>query len=148
MTDNELRERILRTLRWVVPELEHRFNDCKQNLQPGSQGGYSDELKELIALKQELEQGELLPETTALVAQRFSLKQCLDAGVMVQLTLQESTDYFHHYNSQGWLKGNGLPIISLASSMHQWHKRTAEERKQLQNDTQSEYNKLVEADEL
>ena len=55
MIDKELRERILQSLRWVVPELEHRFNDCKSNLEEGSEGGYSDELKELISLKQDLE---------------------------------------------------------------------------------------------
>ena len=127
MIDNE---RILRSLRWVVPELEHRFNDCKNNLQPGSQGGYSDELKELIALKQELEQGQLLPETTAIVPRSFTLKECMDVGIILSLTLEESTDYYHQYNSQGWLKGNGMPIINLHSSMFQWKKRSQSAVKQ------------------
>ena len=150
MIDNELRERILRSLRWVVPELEHRFNDCKNNLKEGSQGDYSPELKELIALKQDLEQGELVPmqtETTALVAPRFSLKDCLDTGPTVALTLEESTDYFHQYNSQGWLKGNGLPIINLQSSMYQWSKRSRESRDE-QGSTANELKKLVADNEL
>ena len=150
MIDPELRERILRTLRWVVPELEHRFNDCKQNLQPGSQGGYSDELKEIIALKQDLEQGELVPmqpETTALVAPRFTLKECMDAGILVSLTLEESTEYFHHYNSQGWLKGNGLPIINLQSAMFLWMKNGQKELSN-QTDVKTEYQKLVADGEL
>lgn len=150
MIDPELRERILRSLRWVVPEIEHRFNDCKGQLQPGSQGGYSPKLKELIELKNDLEQGELVPmqtETTALVAPRFTLKDCLDTGPLVALTLEESTDYFHQYNSQGWLKGNGLPIINLQSSMYQWKKRgQADEANK--TDVQTEYQKLVANGEL
>ena len=120
MIDNE---RILRTLRWLVRDAEHRFNDCKQNLQPGSGGGYSDELKEAIQLVQELEQGQLLPETTAIVPRSFTKKECMDVGITLSLTLEESTDYYHQYNSQGWLKGNGLPIVNLQSSMFQWKKR-------------------------
>lgn len=150
MIDKELRERMLRSLRWVVPEMEHRFNDCKQNLRPGSQGGYSEDLKELIALKQDLEQGELIPmqtEMTALIAPSFTLKDCLDTGPLVALTLDESTDYFHQYNSQGWLKGNGLPIVNLQSSMFQWNKR-GQEKHDNQTNTKAEYDQLVADKEL
>ena len=127
MIDPELKERILRSLRWVVPELEHRFNDCKDQLQDGSQGDYSSELKELVALKQDLEQGSLMPEHVQLSVSHFTLKDCLDTGPTVALTLEESTNYFHQYNSQGWLKGNGLPIVNLQSSMFQWKKRNQDE---------------------
>jgi hypothetical protein len=130
--------------------MEHRFNDCKGQLQAGSQGGYSPQLKELIALKQELEQGSLLPvsqETTELAATFFTLKDCLDTGPMVGLTLEESTDYYHHYNSQGWRKGNGLPIINLQSSMYQW-RRSGQKEIDSQTDTKAEYDRLVADGEI
>ena len=47
-------DRILKTLDWVVPEIQHRFDDSKNNLEQGSQGGYSPRLTEAIDLWNEL----------------------------------------------------------------------------------------------
>jgi len=51
----ELRQRIIKTLNWMVMDMKWRFDDNKNNLEVGSQGGYSPELQEAINLLKELE---------------------------------------------------------------------------------------------
>lgn len=116
--DPQLRHRILRSLRWLVLDAEHRYNDCKGNAD-GLEGGYSPELKEAIQLKNDLEQGEL-PMTTALAAPMFSEQECVDMGASVGLTYKQSIDFYLHYGKQGWLLGNGLPIVNLRLAMRSW----------------------------
>lgn len=51
----ELRTRATKSLEWMVADMKWRFDQTKQNLDNGSQGGYSPELTEAIALLAELE---------------------------------------------------------------------------------------------
>lgn len=49
-----LRQRTFDTLKWMVPDMKHRHNQTHDNVEPGSQGGYSDELNAAIVLFNEL----------------------------------------------------------------------------------------------
>ena len=59
------RQRVIRTLDWLVADTKHRFDDCKNNLDAGSSGpstmlgtgGYSPELTEAIDLLDALKKG-------------------------------------------------------------------------------------------
>lgn len=51
------RARCIKSLSWLVADAKHRFDDCRGNLDNGSEGGYSDELTEAIELFDELKKG-------------------------------------------------------------------------------------------
>ncbi|MFA5382243.1 MAG: hypothetical protein WC356_03690 [Candidatus Micrarchaeia archaeon] len=51
---------------------------------------------------------------------KFTLTECKDAAVLVGLTPEQAEVFFNHYNSQGWLKGNNLPITNLPSQLSNW----------------------------
>ena len=125
MIDPELKERILRSLRWVVPELERRFNDCKDQLQDGSQGGYSPELKELVALKQDLEQGELMPMQAETVP-TYTEHECIDTGAALGMTTRDSIDFYLQYAPQ-WKRPNGKLMVDLILEMRRWKLRNQDE---------------------
>ena len=50
----------------------------------------------------------------------YTLQQCKDSAVLSGLTEQDAEQYFHHFNSQGWLKANNQPITNLQSHMAEW----------------------------
>ena len=50
----ELITRVIETLSWMVSDMRWRFDESKNNLEPGSRGGYSPELTEAIELLEEL----------------------------------------------------------------------------------------------
>lgn len=51
------RQRVITTLSWMVADTKHRFDDCRNNLENGSEGGYSPELTEAIELLEDLKNG-------------------------------------------------------------------------------------------
>ena len=51
------RTRIITSLSRLIADARHRFDDCKNNLDDGSKGGYGDDLKEAIELLDELKKG-------------------------------------------------------------------------------------------
>jgi len=51
----EFKQRLIISLTWLIEDAKHRFDDCKNNLEAGSEGGYSDELKEAMAALKILE---------------------------------------------------------------------------------------------
>jgi|GEM_PF-6797377 len=53
--DNKLHQRIIQSLSWMVETLRWSYDCEKNNLEPGSQGGYSLELQEAIDLLNDLE---------------------------------------------------------------------------------------------
>lgn len=118
--DIQDRERILRTLRWAIPELEHRANDCRQNVEPGSKGGYSPELQQACALLQELEQGHL-PMRTDTSPAYYSEDDCKEMGQSLGMMHKQIIEFYLHYGRQGWILGNGLPITDLRLAMWDWH---------------------------
>lgn len=56
----------------------------------------------------------------------YTLEEVLDRATMAGLTDDEATDFFHHYNAQGWVRANGYPVKNLASAMARWKKRQHE----------------------
>jgi len=122
LIDPQLRQRILRSLRWLVRDCQYRFDDCRDQLKEEERGGYSIQLKEAISLLQDLEQGDLL-QANPVVAQKYSEQDCLDTGNLIGMTIRDSIEFYVQYGSQGWVKGNGLPIIDLPLAMRQWHLR-------------------------
>ena len=54
----ELRQRIIKTLDWMVKDMKWRADEVCGNLELTSQGGYSPELQEAINLLEELKKRE------------------------------------------------------------------------------------------
>ncbi len=52
--DPILKQRIIETLEWMTTDMKWRADDTNQNIEEGSQGGYSPELTEAIDLLEEL----------------------------------------------------------------------------------------------
>lgn len=50
----KFRERLHKTMNWMVEDMKWRHNETKRNFEDGSEGGYSPELKEAISLLGEL----------------------------------------------------------------------------------------------
>ena len=50
--------RIIKTLTWMIEDMRHRSNDCRNNVEMGSKGGYSPELIEAINLLKELKESD------------------------------------------------------------------------------------------
>lgn len=46
--------RCVTSLEWLVPDMQHRSDECRNNLESASQGGYSPELTDAINLLAEL----------------------------------------------------------------------------------------------
>jgi hypothetical protein len=53
----EQEQRAIMALGWLVPDAQNRFDECRNNLEEGSQGGYSPELTDAISLLDELKTG-------------------------------------------------------------------------------------------
>lgn len=47
-------KRVIKSLNWMVPDMKHRHDEIKNNLEDGSQGDYSPQLIEADALLKEL----------------------------------------------------------------------------------------------
>jgi hypothetical protein len=62
-------------------------------------------------------QGDSTPEATG---NAYTLDQVNQTGFKVGFTDDECEKFYNHYQSQGWVKGNGLPITDLASQMTNW----------------------------
>jgi hypothetical protein len=122
LIDPQLRQRILRSLRWLVRDTQYRFDDQKQNIEPGSQGSYSDELTEAIQLLHELEQGTMLSSETAR-PHSYTEQECKDVGYLLGMSDREVSEFYAKYGCQGWVLGNGLPIVDLKLAMRQWQLR-------------------------
>jgi len=51
---------------------------------------------------------------------KFTLSEVKDAAVLAGLSLEQAEQFFNHYNSQGWIKANNLPITDLPSQLANW----------------------------
>ena len=129
LIDPQLRQRILRSLRWLVRDCQYRFDDCKEQLQDEERGGYSDELKEAIALLQDLEQGTMLmsaPESRPMHTEQ----ECIDEGNLIGMTIRECIDFFLQYHPQ-WERGPSKKLmVDLHNEMRRWHLRNQEDTQQ------------------
>jgi hypothetical protein len=128
MLDPQLLQRILRSLRWLVADAEHRFNDCKGNAN-GFEGGYSPELKEAIRLKNDLEQGQLPLQTTALVAPMHTEADCHETGALLGMNSRSIIEFYLQYSPQ-WVRGyNNKPMVNLLEEMRRWELNQGERDK-------------------
>lgn len=145
LIDPKLRQRILVSLRQLVREAQWRHSQFKGDLENGSQGGYSDELREATQLLQDLEQGTMFcgAEEPRIIA--YAEQECVDMGLSIGMSEGEAVEFFLKYGSQGWVLGNGLPIVDLSLAMRHWKLRG---RKDSRPDTQTEYAKLKDDGEL
>lgn len=50
---------------------------------------------------------------------KYSLDKCIEEGIMLGYTEQQSIDFYHHYNRKGWMIGN-VPVTNLTSAMIHW----------------------------
>lgn len=62
------RRRVIRSLSWLIEDAKYRHDDCKNNIENGSEGGYSPELIEVIELLDELKKGNEQPDEDLLAA--------------------------------------------------------------------------------
>jgi len=51
---------------------------------------------------------------------QFTEKETMDAAFIVGMTEGDAEEFFNHYNAQGWVRGNGLPITNLVSAIKIW----------------------------
>ena len=148
LIDPKLRQRILVTLRWLVRDAQWRFSQCKGDLDNGSQqGGYSPELTEATQLLQDLEQGTMFVGAEEHRVIAYSEKECIETGLSLGMSEGESVEFFLKYGTQGWILGNGLPIVDLRLAMRYWKLRGDKILNQ-KTDTKSEYEKLVADGEI
>ena len=119
LIDPELRQRVIKSLSWMVDDMRNRFDECRNNLELGSQGGYSEELTEAIDLLNYL--SKIACRTTVTVDPQaviqWTEQQCRDQAVMIGLTEEWGSGYYNTYASQGWRKGNGVPITDVPLHM-------------------------------
>lgn len=50
----------------------------------------------------------------------YTLQQCLDIGIQAGVPEKRSKEFFNHYEAQGWVFGNGLPIVNLGAALAKW----------------------------
>jgi len=55
--NQELRQRTIKTLEWMIADMKWRFDESRGSLDEGSSGGYSPELTEAINILEELKKG-------------------------------------------------------------------------------------------
>lgn len=128
MISTDIERRILISLRWLVTDAKHRFDECRRNEEEGSQGGYSPELSEAMAVLSQLERQAAFDATLFqgkgrdIAGFSYTETECKDQGLIIGMSEAESSEFFHHYNRQGWFLPTKLPITSLPSAMVEWRK--------------------------
>jgi len=119
LIDPELRQRVIKSLSWMVEDNCNRSDECRLNFEPESKGGYSEELTEAIDLLNYLKK--IACRTTVTVDPQAVIQlteqQCRDQAVMIGLTDDWGSAYYNTYASQGWCKGNGVPITDVRLHM-------------------------------
>jgi len=117
LIDPKFRQRILKSLRWLVPNAKNRFDDCRGNLEPGNyEGGYSPELQEAIDLLAFLDNPAVLTVKDQPV-KGFTEQQCKDTGILIGLSELESSEFYAYYERQ---RSRGVLITNLRMSMVSW----------------------------
>jgi len=53
---------------------------------------------------------------------QYTLEEIQDFAVLSGFTPEKAEEFFHHYNAQGWLRANQLPITSIPSQLVNWRK--------------------------
>ncbi len=72
-------------------------------------------------------------------AKSFTLKEVEDKAFICGVSQKDAEDFYHHYNSQGWLKGNGNPITNLRSQLIRWKRQ--KHREEFKNESDRRNNR-------
>lgn len=121
----ELRTRIVTSLRWLVEDAKHRFDDCKDAMGQGSTGGYSPDLTSAIKLLDDLCEPEMFlaerPQAKSGGIMLPTEQQCRDmAAMMAGGTEQDGIDYFVYYAPRGFVFKSGQPIGDHRIAIRGW----------------------------
>jgi len=54
--NEETKQRIIKSMEWMIADMKWRHDENRGNLEEGSQGGYSPDLQEAVSVLAELEQ--------------------------------------------------------------------------------------------
>jgi hypothetical protein len=54
----------------------------------------------------------------------YTIKQVQDAAYPVGVSDKQAQEFFDHYDSQGWVKGNGQKITNLRSALSSWKNKS------------------------
>lgn len=114
--ESKLRTRLIASMDWMIADLKHRADECLGNLDFGLSGGYSPQLTEAIQLL------DLLKGTMPAPTEQ----QCRDMAAMLGKPDSWGSGYFRTYASQGWCKGNGVPITDVRLHMQELKNRGVE----------------------
>ena len=52
----------------------------------------------------------------------YNLKEVQNAAYPIGIEPEKAEDFYHHYNAQNWVRGNGQPITNLSSMLARWKK--------------------------
>lgn len=66
--------------------------------------------------------GDVTPpsSTSSSTSLKYTQAECIDIGISIGISKQQSKDFHTHYSGQGWLFGNSLPITDLRAAMVRW----------------------------
>ena len=117
--DQKLRERILRSLRWLVTDAQWKANQSKDGDSEGYSREYSPELKEAMYLLTDLEQGQLLIDNPIEAAPMHSEQDCHDIGVGLGMSTRDIISFYLQYAPQ-WRRPNGKLMTDLSIEMRRW----------------------------
>lgn len=53
----------------------------------------------------------------------FTEQLCKDIGITLGMPEDKALEFYHHYNRQGWVFGNGQPVKNLKSAMWYWQRK-------------------------
>ncbi len=51
---------------------------------------------------------------------KYTLDKVIAEAEKLNISIQMAKDFYNYYNSQGWLRSNGLPITDLDSALENW----------------------------
>lgn len=50
----------------------------------------------------------------------YTLQQVIDTAILIGISEDKATAFYHHYNAQGWVRANSQPIADLQSQLINW----------------------------
>lgn len=107
--EHGLKQRIIRSLSWLVKDAQWRFNQVKENLDPGS-AGYSPELKEAMSLLGDLEQANFAFDSGQVLVPGWSEDECKEAAKLLGYGEEFGCEFFVFYSAQNWCWSSQMPM--------------------------------------
>lgn len=50
----------------------------------------------------------------------YTKQQIIDSAFTAGIAEDKALEFFYYYDAQGWVFGNGLPIVNLGSALVRW----------------------------